>query len=161
MLRSIYPISFGTREGPDTRRQTPILILRCNNIPVGFLLYGWTAQYHLHWMLPIVGSGILGFSVLMINISIENYLTEAFEDYKASAIAVAVTMRALVGALLPLAGPSLYWRLGSGWGNTVLALIGVAFIPALLFAQKFVKRSRHSLKSDKGTEAVDPSVVGK
>lgn len=28
------------------------------------LLYGWTAQYHVHWMAPIIGIVIFGMGVV-------------------------------------------------------------------------------------------------
>ena len=42
-------------------------------------------------------------------------------------------MRSIVGALLPLAGLSLYNELGYGWGNSVLAFISMplAIVPIL------------------------------
>lgn len=39
-------------------------------------------------------------------------------------------MRSLLGALLPLAGPKLFERLGLGWGCSVLAFVAVALLPA-------------------------------
>ncbi|KAK4243493.1 major facilitator superfamily domain-containing protein [Corynascus novoguineensis] len=39
------------------------------------------------------------------------------------------SVRSLFGALLPLAGPPIYSRLGFGWGNSLLAFIGLLFVP--------------------------------
>lgn len=38
-------------------------------IPVGLFLYGWTAYYQVHWMVPIVGSFIVGFGAFFVIVS--------------------------------------------------------------------------------------------
>lgn len=35
-------------------------------LPVGLFIYGWTAQYHVHWIVPIIGTGIMGIGNLII-----------------------------------------------------------------------------------------------
>jgi hypothetical protein len=57
------------------------------------------------------------------------YLVDIYPLYAASAIAATKVLQSLVGAVLPLAGPALYDRLGLGWGNSVLAFIALASIP--------------------------------
>jgi hypothetical protein len=57
------------------------------------------------------------------------YLVHIYTVYAASVTAASTIFRCLVGALLPLAGPSMYRALGLGWGNSVLGFIAVAFIP--------------------------------
>jgi multidrug resistance protein len=34
-------------------------------LPVGFFIYGWTAQYRIHWIVPILGTVIIGMANLM------------------------------------------------------------------------------------------------
>jgi|SRR3569833_1567383 len=34
-------------------------------LPVGFFIYGWTAEYHVHWIVPILGTTIIGIANLM------------------------------------------------------------------------------------------------
>ena len=51
----------------------------------------------------------------------------------ASALAANVFLRLLFATFILPAGPSLYADLGLGWGNSVLGLIGVAFLPVPLF----------------------------
>lgn len=45
------------------------------------------------------------------------YLADAYTIYAASAIAANTVLRSILGALLPLAGPSMYRALGLGWGE--------------------------------------------
>ena len=90
--------------------------------------------------------------MMMVQIPIENYLTDAFEEWSASAISIAVVIRALTGAILPLAGPPLYDRVGFGWGNTLFALIGTAFLPLLILLVFRGKRFRQSARLDRALQ---------
>lgn len=72
------------------------------------------------------------------------YLVDAFTIYAASVTAASSIIRSLVGALLPLAGNSMYDALGLGWGTSVLGFIAVAFIPMPFVLWKFGQRLRES-----------------
>ena len=65
------------------------------------------------------------------------YLIDCFTVYAASAMAAATVLRSLFGALIPLAGQTMYDKLGLGWGNSVLAFVAVAFAPTPLLFIKF------------------------
>ena len=72
------------------------------------------------------------------------YLIDAFTVYAASAAAASTVFRSLLGALLPLAGNSMYNALGVGWGTSVLGFIAVAFIPVPFLLWTFGERIRNS-----------------
>lgn len=40
-------------------------------LPGGFFLYGWTAQYHVHWIVPIIATGIIGMGNIIIFMSLQ------------------------------------------------------------------------------------------
>jgi hypothetical protein len=63
----------------------------------------------------------------------QTYLIDAYTVYAASASAGTTILRSLIGALLPLAGNSLYDSLGVGWGTSLLAFIVIAFVPGPYF----------------------------
>lgn len=113
------------------------LILAAFILPIGFLLYGWTLAFHVHYIVPLVGTCLAGFSMLICAITPETYIVDNYELHGASAIAGGVTFRAIAGAFLPLIGPRLYGSIGLGWGNTVLALIAAVFIPPLGLLMKY------------------------
>ncbi|PKY01364.1 MFS general substrate transporter [Aspergillus campestris IBT 28561] len=106
-------------------------------VPVGLFIYGWTAQYAVHWIVPIVGTGIFGFGVLLGFMPVQVYLVETYTIFAASAIASNTVVRSLLGAVLPLVSQRLYDDLGYGWGNSLLGFIAVAFIPAPVFLLKY------------------------
>jgi hypothetical protein len=38
-------------------------------VPIALFLYGWTAEEQVHWIVPIVGTAILGFGLFAIFVS--------------------------------------------------------------------------------------------
>lgn len=115
-------------------------------MPIGLLWYGWTVEARVHWIAPVIGLAFCGFSVAVTIIPSFSYLVHAFGIHAASAIAATITLRCVVGVVLPLAAPALYGRLGLGWGNSLLALIALAFLPVPLVllkkGEQFRSRSR-------------------
>ena len=39
-------------------------------LPAGFFIYGWTAQYHVHWIVPILSHVLIGFGNIVIFMAI-------------------------------------------------------------------------------------------
>lgn len=111
-------------------------------LPIGLIFYGWTAAKHVQWVAPLAGTAMIGFSMILTILPTENYLVDVYDLYGASAVAAGVILRALAGAILPLAGPPLYARLGLGWGNSLLGFIAILFIPALLILMRYGERMR-------------------
>ncbi|KAL8897001.1 MAG: hypothetical protein Q9207_007436, partial [Kuettlingeria erythrocarpa] len=118
----------------------PPMIPGAFTIPVGLFLYGWAADKHVHWIVPIIGTGFVGIGLLASFLPTSTYLIDAFPLYAASVTAAATILRSLVGALLPLAGRSMYKTLGLGWGNSLLAFIAVAMLPIPFIFYKYGER---------------------
>ncbi|KZL75808.1 fluconazole resistance protein 1 [Colletotrichum incanum] len=112
-------------------------------VSVGFFWYGWSAQGDVHWIIPVLGTSVIGFGSFMILMPSQVYLVDAFgAETSASALAANTFMRSLFGAFLPLAGPPLYEALGLGWGNSLLAFISLVFVPVPFLFFKYGERLR-------------------
>lgn len=99
-------------------------------VPIGMFWYGWAAEKQTHWIVPIIATTVFGFGYLLVLMPTQLYLVDAFgAEAAASALAANTILRCLFAAFLPLAGPSLYARLGLGWGNSVLGFISLVFLP--------------------------------
>ncbi|KIN05209.1 hypothetical protein OIDMADRAFT_157872 [Oidiodendron maius Zn] len=98
-------------------------------LPAGLFIYGWTAEYHIHWIVPILGMTVMGIGNMISLLSILLYLIDSFNIYSASALAANSVVRSVGGAVLPLAGLSMFSALGVGWGISLLGFIALAFIP--------------------------------
>jgi len=127
----------------------PPLVAGAFFIPAGLFLYGWSAQYKIHWIIPIIGTGLIGIGNMAVFMCILSYLVDAFTIYAASALAANTVIRSIMGALLPLAGQSMYSSLGLGWGNSLLGFIAVACIPVPMLLMRYGERLRESLDTNK------------
>ena len=117
--------------------------LSLTNVPVVFV-YGWTADKHVFWLVPILGTGVVGLGLLATFMPIQTYLVDAFTIYAASALAANTVLRSLVGAVLPLAGQKMYATLGLGWGNSLLAFIALAMCPIPVIFYRYGEKIRTS-----------------
>jgi len=98
-------------------------------IPISLFIYAWSVQYKVHYMVPIIATGIFGFGLLMTFMPATTYLVDVFTVYAASAMAACTVMRSLAAAFIPLSSEAMYAQLGYGWGNTMLGLIAVTLVP--------------------------------
>jgi MFS family permease len=113
-------------------------------LPITFFWYGWCTEYKTHWISPILSLIPFGFGIMGLFLPITTYLVDSYPMYAASALAANTVLRSLVGALLPLAGPSMYSSMGLGWGNSLLGFICVAMIPVPTLIYKYGGKLRKS-----------------
>ncbi|KAI1111051.1 MFS general substrate transporter [Nemania sp. NC0429] len=125
------------KSGMKPEYRLPLLPLGAVCIPIGLFIYGWTAEKKIHWIVPIIGTAIGGVGNILVFFSIQTYLVDAFTVYAASALASNTIIRSIFGAVLPLAGLSLYDKLGYGWGNSLLAFIAILFLPVSFAILKY------------------------
>ncbi|CCX16704.1 Similar to Uncharacterized transporter C1529.01; acc. no. Q9USN4 [Pyronema omphalodes CBS 100304] len=111
-------------------------------IPIGLFWYGWTAEKGVHWIVPIIGTGLVGVGLLATFMPVNTYIVDAFQMYAASALAATTVLRSVVGACLPLAGPKMYDALGLGWGNSLLGFIALIFLPMPFVFERYGERLR-------------------
>ncbi|KAH7086121.1 major facilitator superfamily domain-containing protein [Paraphoma chrysanthemicola] len=112
-------------------------------VPASLFWYGWSVEYHVHWIVPIIGTGFIGIGIVFVTASGQLYMIDNFgAEGSASAMAALTLVRNGSGAFLPLAAPPLYRKLGLGWGNSVLGLISLTFLPLAFLFYKFGQRLR-------------------
>jgi multidrug resistance protein len=126
--------------------RVPLMIVGSLLVPIGLFWYGWSAQAHVHWIMPNIGAAILSGGVVMGFQCIQTYIVDSYTRYAASAIGAATVLRSLAGFGFPLFAPYMYAKLHYGWGNSVLAFIAIALgwpAPFLLwtFGEKLRKKS--------------------
>ncbi|KAJ9142407.1 MFS general substrate transporter [Pleurostoma richardsiae] len=134
---------------PEDRLDPLLTVPSALSLPVGLIMYGWTAAKHVHWIAPMIGTGIMGFGMIGILMIIQTYLVDSYSSYAASVTAANTVLRSLLGALLPLCGLQLYDALGIGWGNTLLGLIMLGLAPVSWLLGKYGERIRKSPKFQK------------
>ncbi|KAK1992254.1 MFS general substrate transporter [Colletotrichum falcatum] len=114
-------------------------------IPTGILLYGWTVEKTIFWLVPMTGTVLFGVGIMLLFAPAISYLGEAFPSHSASARTALIMLSGIFGALLPIIGPSMYSSLSLGWGNTVIAgsAVVVAPIPWLILKKGQVIREKY------------------
>jgi multidrug resistance protein len=146
--RIVKRMAKGGEMKPEYR--LPPLLPACFFMPAGLLFYGWTAQAHVHFMVPIIGTTLIGLGAICVFSPVATYLVDAFTTYAASATAANTVFRSIGGALLPLCGRRMYAALGFGGGNTLLACIGISMSPMiwvfLKYGEKIRKHPRFQVK---------------
>ena len=93
-------------------------------------------------MVPLLGTGIIGFGLLMTFMPANTYLIDVFTTYAASAMAANTVLRSLMAALVPLSSQKMYAALGLGWGNSLLAFVSLALVPIPFLFIKYGERIR-------------------
>ncbi|KAJ5288899.1 hypothetical protein N7478_001929 [Penicillium angulare] len=129
---------------PKPEYRLPVLVIGSFITPIGLFLYGWTAYYGTHWIVPIIGTAFIGAGMVIAFMATTMYLVDAYTVYSASATAANTILRCLIGALIPLAGPAMFAKLDYGWGNSLLGFLAIAFIPMPFVFYYYGERIRQS-----------------
>lgn len=135
--------------GMKPEYRLPPLVVGSVFMPAGLFMYGWSAQEKVHWIVPIIGTALVGIGTMAVFMCVISYLVDAFTIYAASALAANTVVRSIMGALLPLAGASMYASLGLGWGNSLLGFVALACIPVPSLLLKYGERMRKSFDASR------------
>lgn len=114
---------------PEPEMRLPLMAFSACILPISFFWYGWTAEKHVHWIVPIIGMFPFGVGMMGVFMPVQTYVIDCYPAYAASGNAALTATRSLLGALLPLAGPAMFKSLGLGWGNSLLGFVALAFVP--------------------------------
>lgn len=123
--------------------RVPLMVPGSILVPSGLFLYGWSAQYHLHWVIPNIGVAIFGAGAIVGFQCIQTYIIDSYQTFAASALAAATVLRSCAGFGFPLFAPYVYGALDYGWGNSLLGFVAIGIgLPAPVLLWIFGKRLR-------------------
>jgi hypothetical protein len=71
-------------------------------LPVGLFWFAWTNYPSIHWSVSIIATAPFGFGMVLVFLSIMNYLIDAYVIYAASVLAANSVLRSCFGAAFPL-----------------------------------------------------------
>lgn len=116
----------GAAEGiPEYR--LPLIIPFSLLIPLGLFIYGWSAHFTVHWIVPNVGVAIMSIGLIVCFNCVQAYTVDTYTTYSASATGAAAFIRTMCGFSFPLFAPKMYDSLGIGWGNSLLGFVALTF----------------------------------
>ncbi|KAJ9627755.1 hypothetical protein H2203_002968 [Taxawa tesnikishii (nom. ined.)] len=99
-------------------------------IPVGLFWFAWTNSPSIHWIVSILAGVPFGFGMVLVFLSIMNYLIDSYTIFAASV----------------LAANSMYSNLGIHWASTIPAFLALACVPFPFLFYKYGARIRAKCK---------------
>lgn len=87
-------------------------------LPVSLFWFGWTCRTPIHWIVPIVGSGLFGMGGLLIFTGVWTFLVESYPTFAASALAANAFSRLVFAAAFPLFGVQSKFQVECGNSTT-------------------------------------------
>lgn len=103
----------------------PLTVIGASLVPLGLIIYGWTAHFHVPWIAVDIGMFIAMFGMQIGGLPMQAYVIDTYGEHTSSALAAMQFLRSLTAFLFPLFTPAMYRALGYGWGNTLLAFASV------------------------------------
>ncbi|KAL9104370.1 MAG: hypothetical protein Q9163_000670 [Psora crenata] len=76
-------------------------------LAAGLFWYGWSAQQHLHWIMPNIGASLFAAAAYVCTLSNNTYIIDTYGRYSASGLAAISTLRCLFGFGFPIFSPEL------------------------------------------------------
>ncbi|KAF2999486.1 hypothetical protein E8E13_008661 [Curvularia kusanoi] len=114
---------------PEAR--LPPAMLGAAALPIGLFWFAWTNAPEMPYMICVSAGALFGFGMVLLYMSLTNYIVDAYLGYAASALAASTVLRSVAGAAFPLFTGKLYASLGIHWASSVPAFLALVFIPCL------------------------------
>ena len=131
--------------------RAPMIIPGAILVPAGIFIFGWSAEYHTHWIVPNIGAALFAAGAIASFQCTQTYIVDTYSTYAASAVAAVTVLRSLAGFGFPLFARQLYQHLGLGWGNSLLGFVALAFgLPAPFMLWKYGEKLRERSRFAKG-----------
>ena len=123
--------------------RAPLMVPGALLVPIGLFIYGWSAQYHVFWLVPNIGAFLFAAGTIIGFQCVQTYIVDSYQRYAASAVGAATFLRSLAGFGFPLFARAMFDALGLGWGNSLLGFVGIAIgIPAPFLLWKYGEKLR-------------------
>jgi MFS family permease len=113
---------------PPESRLPPCMIASIA-LPVGLFWFAWTNSPDIHWLASVAAGVPFGFGMVLVFLSVFNYLIDAYTIFAASVLAANSLLRSLFGFAFPLFTTYMYQNLGIHWASCVPAFLALACVP--------------------------------
>ncbi|KAJ6011928.1 hypothetical protein N7499_013101 [Penicillium canescens] len=112
-------------------------------LPIGLFWFAWTNSPSIHWMASVAAGAPFGFGMVLVFLSVFNYLIDSYTIFAASVLAANSALRSLFGMAFPLFTTYMYENLGIHWASSIPAFLSLACVP---FPFIFYKYGAHIRK---------------
>lgn len=130
---------------PPEARLPPTLVASVA-LPIGLFWFAWTNYPSIHWIVPIMATVPFGFGLLLLFLSLINYLIDCYLIYAASVLAANSVLRSLLGFAFPLFTRQMFQNLGIHWGSTIPAALAAVCVPFPFLFYKYGEKIRLNCK---------------
>lgn len=154
----------GGNASPEAR--LPPAILGSVLLPLGQFWFAWSNGKDVHWAVSIVGTGVFATGIVLVMLSLFNYLIDSCKQatnhlivgydseltdlldviYAASVLAANAVLRSLFAAAFPLFTTYMYRNLGIHWASSVPAFLALACMPFPFLFYKYGEKIRMKCK---------------
>ncbi|EAW12568.1 MFS transporter [Aspergillus clavatus NRRL 1] len=113
---------------PPEARLPPCLVASIA-IPMGLFWFAWTNYPSIHFLASISAGIPFGFGMVLVFLSLMNYMIDTYTIFAASVLAANSILRSVFGAAFPLFVKYMYSSLGIHWASSVPAFLALACVP--------------------------------
>lgn len=133
---------------PESRISWNLVIATILYIPA-CLIFGWTLKYQLHWVVPLIGTALFGFSsMLVIGVSV-TYLVDTLPGKGATGVALNNLIRQILATIATFVVDPLLVALGTGILYSII--LGIILISSLSLVYLKINGDKLRRKYDIGT----------
>ncbi|KAJ5816146.1 Major facilitator superfamily domain general substrate transporter [Penicillium robsamsonii] len=115
-------------------------------LPIGLFWFAWTNSPNIHWMVSVAAGAPFGFGMVLVFLSVFNYLIDSYTIFSASVLAANSALRSLFGMAFPLFTTYMYHNLGIHWASSIPAFLALACVPFPFIFYKYGARIRKCCK---------------
>ena len=117
----------GKPVAPEERLRPAMVGTPC--VPIALFWFAWTNYPQLPPYASIAAGVPFGFGMVIVYLSITNYLVNSYTIFSASALAANSVLRSLFGFAFPLFTAPMYHNLGIHWASCIPAFLALACVP--------------------------------
>ncbi|ODV89999.1 hypothetical protein CANCADRAFT_99540 [Tortispora caseinolytica NRRL Y-17796] len=96
---------------------------------IGLYLFAFTIRESVHWIVSMIGSGLVVLGILFSFNGIFTYTVAACKSWAASGLAANTICRCTLAGVFPLFGAQMYDNLGYMWASLLIAALATIFVP--------------------------------
>ncbi|PCG99570.1 Major facilitator superfamily domain, general substrate transporter [Penicillium occitanis (nom. inval.)] len=105
--------------------------------PAALLMYGWTVEYHVHWIVPMIANFGFGVGSMLIFGLVTTMLTEILHRKSSAGVALNNFVRNIFSCVGTVVTSPIISGIGNGWLFTILALVSfISGVSVLLLMKR-------------------------
>lgn len=128
--------------------------------PVGLAIFAVTNSPEFSFVVPVAATVPFGFGMVIIFLSLLNYLVDTYTVYAGSAIAAATAIRSVFGAVFPLFTRVMFEKLGVHAGAAVPAALAAICVPFPFLFIRYGRQIREKAKFATEARALALKMMG-